>query len=93
LAVFRSQHQHLIGLVASVSIIHQLLVLQAISGPQFAKMACGYRAVMALLSNHKTTMRLKERHVTVANQQMPVSVGMPLHKPAWGNFYSENGNS
>ena len=53
LAVFHSQHQHLIGLVASI--IRQLLVLQTISSPQFAKMACGYRAVMALINNHKTT--------------------------------------
>jgi len=69
LAVFHSQHRHLISLVASI--IRQLLVLQTISSPQFAKMACGYRAVMALINNHKATlsMRLEERHVTVANQQ------------------------
>lgn len=69
LAVFHSQHQHLIGLVASI--IRQLLVLQTISSPQFAKMACGYRAVMALINNHKTTlsMRLKEIHVTVPSSK------------------------
>ena len=59
----------MIGLVASI--IRQLLVLQMISSPQFAKMACGYRAVMALINNHKTTlsMRLKEIHVTVPSSK------------------------